>query len=363
MSKILISGFYGFGNLGDEAILETMLDRIRKVEPVTEITVLSNNPDLTAKDYKVSAVSRKSLSAVVGAIYKCDVLVSGGGSLLQDVTSGKSIFYYLFIIMMGRLMGKKVMLYSHGIGPINKSTNRLLTKILLNGVHCITVRESNSKSDLIEMGVKQGLITVTADPVIDMTGANPERGREMLSKMKGFNPNLPIIGFSVRTKDFKDDAHFADLKGLLQELAPRYNLVMLPFYYREDFEIANHMQQQLANIIVIDHKTATHETLDLMSSFEVLVGTRLHSLIFAAVSGIPVIGMSYDPKIDYFLETINQSPALDIGAFNREAILKEIESVLSRRDAICSVIQTCVTRQRHSLDDNDRLLGDLIKRG
>ncbi len=107
MNKILISGYYGYDNLGDEAVLETILNNIRSVIEDSEITVLSSNPIATTAKYDVNSVGRSSIMGVIKALSKCDVLISGGGSLLQDVTSRLSIFYYLLIIMFGRMMGKR----------------------------------------------------------------------------------------------------------------------------------------------------------------------------------------------------------------------------------------------------------------
>ena len=107
MHKIFISGYYGFNNIGDESILKAVIDNLRERLTEIEITVLSRNPASTAEKYQVHSVDRKSLSAIISAVKKCDLLISGGGSLLQDVSSKKSIIYYLAIMWIAKLLGKK----------------------------------------------------------------------------------------------------------------------------------------------------------------------------------------------------------------------------------------------------------------
>ena len=124
MVNILISGYYGFDNIGDESILRTLVSSLREHIPDCSLTVLSHNPASTREKYGVEAVDRMSPMAILRAVKKCDMLISGGGSLLQDVTSSKSLHYYLSIIRCAEFFHKKVFIYSQGIGPIDRPGNR-----------------------------------------------------------------------------------------------------------------------------------------------------------------------------------------------------------------------------------------------
>ncbi len=127
MYNILISGYYGFNNIGDESILRTVIDNLREKLPDVEITVLSQDPAQTAEKYAVKAARRMNLWDIFRSVWKCDMLLSGGGSLLQDATSSRSILYYLFILRLAQLLGKRTFIYSQGIGPIFEKRNRKLT--------------------------------------------------------------------------------------------------------------------------------------------------------------------------------------------------------------------------------------------
>ena len=103
MNKVVLSGYYGFNNAGDEAVLQAIINSLKKADQDLDITVLSNNPEHTTKAYGVKAVNRWKLNEIAGAIKESDLLISGGGSLLQDVTSKNGILYYLGIIGLARI--------------------------------------------------------------------------------------------------------------------------------------------------------------------------------------------------------------------------------------------------------------------
>lgn len=125
--KVLMSGYYGFNNSGDDAILISIYSSILKTGRNIDVTVLANKPEETSKKYGVKVIYRYNIFKVIKAISDCDLLISGGGSLLQDRTSTRSLVYYLSIIKTAKILGKKVMLYANGIGPVEKQRNRMCT--------------------------------------------------------------------------------------------------------------------------------------------------------------------------------------------------------------------------------------------
>ena len=130
MSKnVIISGYYGSDNFGDEMILKVLIDKLKQFD--INITVLSLNPEKTKALYKVNTVKSFDILKVIFTILKSDILISGGGSLLQDSTSVKSLFYYLFVIKIAEFFHKKVMIFAQGIGPIKNKFGESLCKKLL----------------------------------------------------------------------------------------------------------------------------------------------------------------------------------------------------------------------------------------
>ncbi|NLK01375.1 MAG: polysaccharide pyruvyl transferase CsaB, partial [Clostridia bacterium] len=145
MPRVVLSGYYGFQNAGDEAILYSIIKALRKVSPDIEMLVLSNSPSETSLRHGVEAANRWCIKEIYSEIRKSDLFISGGGSLLQDVTGLKSLVYYLGIVFLAKLLGKPVMFYAQGIGPINSFIGRVLTKIAADRVDLITVRDENSR--------------------------------------------------------------------------------------------------------------------------------------------------------------------------------------------------------------------------
>lgn len=372
MSKFMISGFYGAGNVGDEAILEAMLTRIVKNHKDAECYVISKNQKATKADHNVETIGRNDFSGFFKHLLSTDVLISGGGSLLQDVTSKKSLAYYIGVIFSGVLFRKKIMLYSHGIGPINSSKYRKLVGFLLNRVDYITVREEKSKRDLVGMKVKADKIHVTADPVINFDLANLD-SKEKIQEMFGFDKDKAIIGISIKSKCIVDSIEkMESFRDMLVSLSNKYNIILLPFYFNEDIKVINEVmddefikkiKNKNMNIVTLEKEASYKEIIEMVCALDILVGERLHSLIFAAAAEVPLIGVSYDPKIDYFLESIKCQSLFEASNFDCSLLLNEIELLFENRIAFKEELSYNVQRLKKMLNKNDELLESLLSEG
>ena len=140
MSKIVVSGYYGSKNAGDEAMLAAMIEVLSELDPKLHITVISADPADTERRHGVKAIPWLGIGAIWAAIRDADLVISGDGSLLQNVTSGRSLYYYLSVIFLARLLSKPVMLYAQGIGPVCGSFPRWLMTAVSQKVSRITVR-------------------------------------------------------------------------------------------------------------------------------------------------------------------------------------------------------------------------------
>src|SRR5690554_5843293 len=114
MTKIIIAGYYGFDNIGDEAILMSMVKAFKSINKEIEILVLSNNPEKTSKEYKVKSINRNNLVAFIKELKNCNLFISGGGSLLQDITGWKSIPFYIGQLVLAKIMRKKTVVFAQG---------------------------------------------------------------------------------------------------------------------------------------------------------------------------------------------------------------------------------------------------------
>src|SRR6056297_2399375 len=139
MKRIMISGYYGFDNLGDEAILGSMIKMIKRINPDIEITILSNKAEQTSKRYDVNSVYRYDTFKIMSTMKRSDIFISGGGSLLQDVTSMKSVPYYLGLIFLAKVFNLKTIFFAQGVGPLNSKFNRFLVSKVLKNTDYISV--------------------------------------------------------------------------------------------------------------------------------------------------------------------------------------------------------------------------------
>lgn len=340
MYRVLISGYYGFNNIGDESILRTVLMNLRENFDDLDITILSHNPQDTVEKYGVHAVERMSMPKVIKAIKNCDLLLFGGGSLLQDVTSNSSIYYYLFVIRTALLLKKRVLLYSQGIGPIRGKFNRRLTARYLKRVDEIAVRDDASAKLLTDIGVPAEKITVTADPVMRIHRADLDEGREIFRSI-GLEkkPNRPIIGWAIKSTDVTSP-FLDEVAKSIDWLAETYHVdsVLIPFHYEQDAAVVGAIARRVkGDVYCIREKYLSDEILSIIGNLDCLVGVRLHSLIFAAIMEVPSIGISYDPKIDAFMDSIGRSCISDTGDFSLEKFKDAYEGIQAQREEILEV--------------------------
>lgn len=329
MNKIVISGYYGFANAGDEAMLTSIVRALRGVQPEIDLTVISGNPAETSAKHKVKSIYRFNFFKIYNALKNADMLLSGGGSLLQDVTSLRSLFYYLFIILMGKMAGKKVMLYSHGIGPIRNKLARKLTRIVCGKADLITVRDADSQNELLKMGLSGKNIIVTADSVLALPVADKAIGQKILQNA-GIDINRPVLGISVRP--WANDINcFKVIAAALKQFKSEHDaqIVLLPLQYPADLKscaAVNSFLKDEKDIYFLDSAYNTEEILSLIGNFKLLLGMRLHALVFAAVMKVPLLAISYDPKVDAFVNTAGGVLAGSVDDIKKEQLVNVLKT-------------------------------------
>lgn len=306
MKQIVISGYYGFNNAGDEAILDSIVDTLRSLAQkrgeTLSFTVLSANPAVTTARLQVNAVYRMDFLAIFHAIRKSDAFISGGGGLLQDATGrGFSIPYYLGLVLLARLLGKKTIFYAQGIGPISKKFNQLLTRVVANRASLLSVRDHGSVEELRRLGVTRPPLTLTVDPVFLLEPADPQ-GRAA-AFVDTLPENSPVVGIAVRSWK-KEEETLREIAAAADTLA--HNLaavtVLVPMHYPEDLLVSEKLAALMkSDTVILRDNLNPREFLSVFNHFNLVVAMRLHALIFAAVSGIPMLGIGYDRKVDAFL--------------------------------------------------------------
>ncbi|MEJ8548393.1 polysaccharide pyruvyl transferase CsaB [Brevibacillus borstelensis] len=335
MSRILISGYYGFNNAGDDVVLYGIISALRREQPNISLAVLSNQPDRTTSLFGIPAYNRWSLPVIMRELMKSDMLVMGGGTLMQDVTSPRSVLYYLGIVTIAKMLGKPVVFYAQGFGPILKRISRTLIKRVVNHVDVITVRDYESGDDFKACGVTKAPIYVTADPAmtISPSDVSDERGRELLSGLFS-DLTKPLVAVSVR--DWKQEQAFKQAIARASDMFVEkgWNVLFLPMHFPSDLapsrEIIGMMQSSGAQLL--DESVTFHDIMSVLKQCDYVVGMRLHSLILACMLQTPFTGISYDPKIDRFVERAGMPSAGHITQLDESSLLSLLKERISRLD-------------------------------
>lgn len=310
MAKIAISGYYGFKNFGDEAILSVLVNHLKSLQN-TDITVFSSDVEYTENTYGVKAVKRFCLKNVLKTIKDCDVLVSGGGSLLQDVTSLKSLIYYAFIIAMGLFFNKKVVIFAQGIGPLNSNVAQNIVKNLLKYCSYVTVRDENSLKLLEKLGIKSELV---CDPIYSLDiKSEPQNG---------------VVGVQLR-----------DFKTMNQELLQKLALLIVTKFSDKKIEIFSLQKTQDLGLckrfeaIVksfnpdICTEIVEDDIVNRLSRLEYLIGMRFHAVLVALKCGVRTCAINYDVKVEK-IATDAKIPLISMDAHeNLEEIYQKMQNL------------------------------------
>jgi len=346
IAKIMISGYYGFNNTGDEAILKSMVGAFKEKISQMKITVLSQNPLQTSQTYQVKAINRLHLIDIMRCLRDTNLFISGGGGLLQDSTGkGWSILYYLGLILVAKTVKVPVMIYAQGIGPVNKQINKKLMKWILNKVDLITVRDKPSKELLENLGVVKPSIYVNSDPVFLLKKKNINNiiDRHPLIQQLINSDNRPLIGVSVR--EYKGNG--LDSKSIFAQAADylvenyQAKIIFLPFKFDEDVYSSEEILSLMKNKAeVLKIKLEPEELLSVLSRLSLLVGVRLHSIIFSSIANIPFVAFNYDPKVKYFVEDLGLSELLlEIGEdISLKNIQEKVEYIRENNDKIKDIL-------------------------
>ena len=328
----LVCGAYGRGNAGDDAILEAIVTELRQIDPDLPIWVLSRNPDDTRLTYRVNSIYTFAFPRFLRRMGKTRLYINGGGSLMQDVTSHRSLWFYLFTISAAKRLGCQVMMYGCGIGPIHSPANRRrAAKVLQKSVDAITLRDTHSREELEDMGVTNPEIILSADPTVILPAA-PEQVVDGILESQGIDPKGRYIGFALRPwPGFEEKAA---LFGAAADYAyEKYGLipVFLPIERRLDVGAARLAAQHMkAPHYILPETGSSDHTIGLFARMQVVVSMRLHALVFAAGQGVPLVGVVYDQKISSFLSYIGQDLYTDLDAVTVEALRAHIDAACGR---------------------------------
>ncbi len=331
---VVICGAYGKGNAGDEAILKAILRQMKHIDEDLPICVLSHDPMQTKLEHHVGAVHAFNPLAFLPAMRKSKLYISGGGSLIQNQTSTRSLLYYLLSIRLAKLCGCRVLMYGCGIGPVNGGRNRrLAARIIDRNVDAITLREDLSAKELSSMGVTKPEIHVTADPAL-LLDAGSESAVDGFLLGQELDPEGKYALFVLRPWP-----GFAEKKQAFIECAEHVyrDCGLTPVFFAlepgRDAAPCRETAEAISCMCpVVSAPSDEKLIIGMMKKMKVVISMRLHTLIFASSVGTPLVAVSYDPKVTGFMRYIGQKHCVEFEEVSSEKLCALADAALADRE-------------------------------
>ena len=373
---ILVCGFYGYHNLGDEAMLQGLRHWLRRCDRNLPLTVYSKDPADTRQRHGVNALDNRyaprrriQLQQWIRhtlALLQHRYFILGGGDLLRDAPARDVASEWLHPLERAISMGKRTLVIGISVGNIWRETTQSRLKTALNQVDLIAVRDQISRQRLITLGITQPIF-VMSDLALEVVSPQPKRS---------INNTHPTIGISIRALAGRiphqtDQVFYKRLATTIDHLIEHYsaNIHLLPFqaypdaFRRQhspsvDDEIAIAQVSQLSRYpkkLNIHQRFLDLETLiDCISSLDIVIGTRLHSIILAAGLGIPVVAIDYAPKVRGFMSEIGQLDyCIDPASFTLQPSVALIVKILHNYSAVQAQLSTAIKTYRTRMNDVD----------
>ena len=299
----MLCGYYGEHNLGDDALLTVLL---RELPAGWEPLVTAHDRRWVEDQFAVATCDRRRFGEVVRGLATCDVLVLGGGSLLQDATSFPSLIYYCLLIVLARLQGKPVVLWGQGLGPLRRPISRILVRGALPLASAISWRDGASGRLAKRLGSPSPM--VGSDPV----WAYPQ------VPWRGEGGPIVLCWRPLRALEPKGWSPYLEALSTVLERSGR-DVLWLPFHQLQDRGLLERLAQadlvpplvrERSREVVVE---TPPQAMALFAEAGLVVAMRLHGLILAALAGSPLAALSYDPKVAAVAESLG-CPLQDLEA-------------------------------------------------
>ncbi|MCY4360509.1 polysaccharide pyruvyl transferase CsaB [Candidatus Synechococcus spongiarum] len=298
---VLLCGYYGEHNLGDDALLATLLALL---PPSCRVVATARDQHQVREQFGVATCPRGEPVRLLLALMRVQVLVLGGGSLLQDSTSRRSLLYYVALILAARLLGRTVLLWGQGLGPLNARTSRFLARLSLQLVQGITWRDEPSAAMAAAWGIHA---PVGRDPVWSL----PRRNANSVD-----GPPAGAVCLCWRPTPLLSAAGWRQLENQVIEDAKRHQapVCLVPFHVRQDAALLQGCAARLQAVGLtcrVWHPRTPWHFMEGLASVGLVVAMRLHAVILAAMADRPLLALCYDPKVNA-AATAMAVPSIDL---------------------------------------------------
>jgi polysaccharide pyruvyl transferase CsaB len=357
---ILMAGYFGYSNTGDEAILASTMESLRRHHPDLEFCVLSGDPQNTEKLHGVPAVLWDNLPAVIQKMKECSLLLMGGGGIFHDYwgiqpdqflsRENEGLTYYVGLPILAHWLGKPIYIYAVGVGPLFTEEGRKFVRLAFESRTLATLRDAGSLELVKDLGVSTTDVQITADPAFGLT-VDKSQGRKIVGE-ENFAAGKPILGVCLRYWDQSVKTNWQrDISAALDRFIDRTDcsVMFIPFQtlptsvYTDDIKVAQEVHDGMEHAersVVMKGNYPPSVVAGLIAQCDLLLGMRLHSLIFAAKCGIPMVALSYDQKVSEMMSRFSlREYELDMGVLTAHGILETLERCWKNRLLIQAILR------------------------
>ena len=354
--SVVIFGYYGRGNWGDEVNLRKLIAFLQKIYPQIMITVISAEPGLTATKYGVNAVGRFNLPVIIKTLKQAQVLIAGGGCLFQDQTSLRSLLYYSGIVCLGKLLQLKVYLHGQGVGPLRSRPGRVLAGWALNQAALLTVRDRLSIVVLAELNVTRPIIHLTAEPLLEI----PKLPSTVVKDywLKHHTTKELRVGLALRRIDFIKPLFWESLINFLSWDAS-LEIYLIPLA-DEDREFLERIATKLG-LAVLTTDREWEELLWVVGGLDLLVSSRLHALVAATTQLVPTYGLAIDSRLEAFCRQLELPYTLLTAETQWLPLAERIKERLEDLKTVTGYAPTQLKFWHSQAVENWRVLGNFLQ--
>ncbi|MDR7415803.1 MAG: polysaccharide pyruvyl transferase CsaB [Armatimonadota bacterium] len=332
--RAVVLGYYGFGNVGDEAVLWAMRQHLQEVLPGLRLCVLSADPEATAALHGTESVSRTDLKRVRRAMRESTVILSGGGSLFQDATSWRSPLYYGWLHELAARERRPLVVYAQGVGPLRRSLSRWVTRRAMQHAARLTVRDALSARLLAGLGVRAP-VEVVCDPVLGLPFPEPI-------------DRSPWVGVSLRPWPGMSLDPVLETTGRIREQIG-VPVRVVCFHETRDREVNEAVAHRVRAEELVVVRTP-QEAWRAFCGAGLVVAMRLHALLFAALAGAVPVGIAYDPKVQALADYLPGVEVVSLEDLRRGALQAAVERAWAARESKVRQLRRAIS----SLSDRAR---------
>lgn len=343
--KAFIIGYYGCDNIGDEVLLHQVIKMIRDIDESISITSISYRTNETKLLHNIDSISRNKYYQIVKTIKNSDIVIGGGGSILQNITSNKSLIYYLVLFLISKIYGKKVIILGNGFGPVNGKFFRWLSKIIINKIDVFVARDSETVDDLEKIGVRTKVELAADLAYYEYESVANRKNRKVIINIRPWNNSQKIIDeMSKFIKILIDDNYIVEFLSMQNG--------------KDDFLVKSIEKKLGISIPILPN--SIDEFLSNKGDYCCMIGMRLHALVWAGIKDVPFIGIEYDPKINSYINMTNQMSTGSVENIDAQHLYKVFNKLIDEHDIRKEMLKNSNRNIKEMADINYFVLKNLM---